>query len=369
MAVRQQDIANRLHLSRSMVSGVLNDTPGVWASAETRARIINTAREMGYLPSAAARSLRSGKTRNVALVFRQPAQHAWFHQYGYVASELASFLRTHSHHLLIEPMVDQEEALAHLRDLARARSCDLVILWGTERDTEPQAQLLENLQMPFVVKGRFERNHPQWPQVDFDHEGMMRSVVDYFAAMGHQRIAYIGYNAEEPFRYRLLEGFQAAMQARTGQASPEAFVYEYGKVGADSREVATATEEWMKFPDAKRPTAIAVGADLDAWEGIEIGLARHGKIIGPEIASGQVAVAGTASSPLRLLFGEGRFLDTEFYGLVGLLCEEALTLLQERANDENAIRRYLPGLQMTPSRRLQTAGVHAVFPPPDSGSG
>src|SRR5690242_21829016 len=73
MAIKLRDIATKLNLSPSLVSGVLNDRAGVWASEETRERIRRTARELGYRPHAAARALRSGKTNTVALVYINPA--------------------------------------------------------------------------------------------------------------------------------------------------------------------------------------------------------------------------------------------------------------------------------------------------------
>jgi LacI family transcriptional regulator len=341
MSVRQQDIADRLQLSRSLVSGILNDKPGVWASPETRRRVRDTARELGYRPSSAARSLRSGKTRTVAFVYQAPDSPAWLHPLGQISAELARFLHGLDHRLLIEPVPTPTQTLAHLEGLARGRACDAVVLWGTERAVEPQAQLLETLGMPFVVKGRFEAAHPHWPQVDFDHEGMVRHLVARFRAQQRRRIAYVGYDADEPFAHCLLQGFRTAL----GPGVDDDLILACsGSVDTVRARVAA----WMRLPRDRQPEAIAVGADLDAWEGIELGLADAGRII----ADSDMPVAGTASPPLRLLFGAGHFFSIEFTALTALLCERALAPLLRGDTPDPQVLRVLPALAPTPTRRL-----------------
>ena len=58
--VTGQDVAERAGVSRATVSYVLNDAPGQPISAETRARVLAAAADLGYTPHAAARQLRTG---------------------------------------------------------------------------------------------------------------------------------------------------------------------------------------------------------------------------------------------------------------------------------------------------------------------
>ena len=60
MSVTSADVARLAGVSRATVSYVVNDTPGQTISAETRENILRIARELGYRPSAHARSLRRG---------------------------------------------------------------------------------------------------------------------------------------------------------------------------------------------------------------------------------------------------------------------------------------------------------------------
>ena len=60
--VTSADVARVSGVSRTTVSYVLNDSPGVSISAETRAHVLATAARLEYRPSAAARTLRRGRS-------------------------------------------------------------------------------------------------------------------------------------------------------------------------------------------------------------------------------------------------------------------------------------------------------------------
>ncbi|MFD6529774.1 LacI family DNA-binding transcriptional regulator [Streptomyces sp. NPDC060184] len=61
------DVARLAGVSRATVSYVLNNNPTMRISEPTRRRVREAARDLGYVPHAAARSLRAGHTRMVLL--------------------------------------------------------------------------------------------------------------------------------------------------------------------------------------------------------------------------------------------------------------------------------------------------------------
>ena len=66
--VTSADVARLSGVSRTTVSYVLNGTAGTSISEATRRRVLDAAAELGYAPSAAARTLRSGRSDLVLCV-------------------------------------------------------------------------------------------------------------------------------------------------------------------------------------------------------------------------------------------------------------------------------------------------------------
>ncbi len=66
-SITSADVARLAGVSRATVSFVLNDTPGHRVSETTRARVRDAARQLGYVPHAAARSLRAGRSNLVLM--------------------------------------------------------------------------------------------------------------------------------------------------------------------------------------------------------------------------------------------------------------------------------------------------------------
>ncbi|QKW10341.1 LacI family DNA-binding transcriptional regulator [Streptomyces sp. NA04227] len=75
------DVARRAGVSRATVSYVLNNVPAVRISEPTRRRVREAARELGYVPHAAARSLRAGQSRMVLMPSPSAPVGALYHRF------------------------------------------------------------------------------------------------------------------------------------------------------------------------------------------------------------------------------------------------------------------------------------------------
>jgi len=67
MPVTAKDVARELGLSQSTVSRILNGDAQYRVAADTRGRVLDTARRLGYQPNAVARSLRRGRTNIIGV--------------------------------------------------------------------------------------------------------------------------------------------------------------------------------------------------------------------------------------------------------------------------------------------------------------
>lgn len=358
MKTRLKDVAKHLNLSPALVSGVLNNRPKVWASAETRSRIVEAARTLNYHPSAAAQALGRGTTSTVGFVYRRLEGSDFRLAYTGLVDVFSAMLQKEGFDLIVSNFASQEEVLAHLEKLARSRSVDAMILWGREQDTEVQGKLLESLGIPFLIKGRFEDRHPHWRQVDFDHEWMMDQAVLHLASQGRTRLAYLGFSLEDSFARALRRGFETSFERTLGR-KPTLIAECQDEVGPNEEVI----DRWLQLPDSERPDGFVIGAGNCAWSALEICLAKRGRCLGQSPES--PGAAGIVSHSFSLMFGNALV----YHGIeLDNLAEEVSPMLTDMltgVDPEPEIFRMRPPLTIAPTLNLFDRGVVL----PTSGAG
>ncbi|GAA0598579.1 LacI family DNA-binding transcriptional regulator [Streptomyces crystallinus] len=179
------DVARLAGVSRATVSYVLNNTSAVRISEPTRVRVREAAQELGYVPHAAARSLRAGRTRIVLL----PSGHIPVGPlYGRFLNELQWALRRLDYTVVQYGSLgmgadDAARAWAELRPVA-------VISLGETELTAQGVELLKRSGARAVVTlgpQRVEGAH----SLLMDQRAIGRCAVDHLVERGHRRIGVV----------------------------------------------------------------------------------------------------------------------------------------------------------------------------------
>jgi len=171
-------------VSRATVSYVLNDVPHSRVGAETRARVLAAAAELGYVPHAPARSLRAGRSNLILLPVRGlpsvgPAADyfraliAALHRLGYEVIFHAD---------REEREVDAPRAWASLRPAG--------IIVEADRLTPAALDTLRSAGMRAILAVG-PTPSPLAPTLVVDHAAVGSCAVSYLTAMGYRRIAAI----------------------------------------------------------------------------------------------------------------------------------------------------------------------------------
>jgi LacI family transcriptional regulator len=125
MSATAKEVAERAGVSISTVSRTLNDKPGI--SAQTRQRVLEAARELRYVPHAAARGLATVRMHNVGFVYRRlpPRLEADF--YTRIMSGVEEELGHRGYHTILAAL-DLPESPCDLRVILDSRVDGLILV-------------------------------------------------------------------------------------------------------------------------------------------------------------------------------------------------------------------------------------------------
>ncbi|MFH8293730.1 LacI family DNA-binding transcriptional regulator [Streptomyces sp. NPDC018059] len=251
-----KDVAARAGVSKGAVSLAFNHKPGV--SEATRERIFTAARELGWAPSATARSLSNRRVDIVGLALCRPARLLGLEPfYMDFISGIESILAERSCSLLLRLVRDLDEEIALYKEWWRGRMIAGAILVDFRED-DPRVPSLQGLGLPAVAVGHPSLTGP-FPAVWTDDASAVAEAVRYLAALGHRRIARVGGPADLG---------HSAIRARAFTAVTRELGLDQERqiaTGFDEKEGARATRTLLLAAD--RPTAIVYDNDIMAVAG------------------------------------------------------------------------------------------------------
>lgn len=201
------DVALAAGVSRATVSFVLNDKPNSRVSDDTRHRVLEAARLLGYTPNTAARSLASGEAVAGLLVASSAADHG------------ATVERT-LNQLLARTVDDGTDAIRHA-DVSSS-GAEAGQLWAKLR---PEAVLAEAARCDaeatevlrlagvraLIVHGT--KPVPYAPTLVIPQRPFGRAAVEHLVALGHRRLAFLMPTAASAMADDRLAGAREAAEA------------------------------------------------------------------------------------------------------------------------------------------------------------
>lgn len=220
--VTLQTIADALGVSRSTVSNAYNKPDQL--TAELRERILAEAAKLGYAgPDAAARSLRSGKTGAIGLLFTESLSYAFSDPYavGFLQG-LAETAERHGTSLLLVP-IDAGLGLSAQTDVERAvrqAVVDGFCLYCIDSQ-HTAVEIIRARGLPMVATDPTELDVPF---VGIDDEAAAIKAGEHLARLGHERIGVVvdRWHGSRPHPPLHLEGPTPIDQVLDLQASVDA---------------------------------------------------------------------------------------------------------------------------------------------------
>jgi DNA-binding LacI/PurR family transcriptional regulator len=184
LPVTARDIARELELSQPTVSRILSGDKRHRVARETRVRVMETAKRLGYQPNSVARSLRRGRT-NIIGVHTSHNYDVRNDFYGTIIGALQHECGGRGLDILLHSALrgsGTEEMFGKLRD----GRIDGLILHASPND--PLVSLLGQSSFPVVsVADQLEG----LPGVICDDAGGMALLIDYLWHLGYRRFVYL----------------------------------------------------------------------------------------------------------------------------------------------------------------------------------
>lgn len=211
-----QEVAEAAGVSTATVSRVLNGNYPV--AAETRRKVEQAVRNLGYVVNAHARALAGSRTRTVGIIVQDiidPFYTFIAHGVQRQAAEDGKLCLVCSTYGVVGGELDLIDALHEQR-------ADAVILVGGgvddpvyRRKLADRARALGREGAWLVLCGR-PALEPGVPAgvVDYDNAGGAHAITDYLLGLGHRRILYVGGPEQLSVHQARVAGFRRAHASR-----------------------------------------------------------------------------------------------------------------------------------------------------------
>lgn len=214
MKVTIEDVVRKSGLSYVTVSRVISNAPNVREA--NRKKVLEAIEELGYVPSAAARTLATGKTNVVAMFVSDIGDYF----FGSIVKEVNDQLLRNGYLLAIS-ICDGEDDAVNTAFLNQNRVDGVILLVPNKENY--YIDILKNQKVPFVVVDNQTIN-TDITSVLADNMTGGYLAVKHLLDLGHTQIGLIG---AAPYGLSTLERQMGAMKALT-EASLQPAAVEHG---------------------------------------------------------------------------------------------------------------------------------------------
>jgi LacI family transcriptional regulator len=244
-----RDVAREARVSTATVSATLNNS--AYVSPDLRARVLAAVEALGYAPSGIAKSLKTGKTKLLALVVADVSNPFFTDLID--AVETAAYDWGYS--LVLCNSDEKFERERNHLNLIRSQRCDGMILTPCGDADDYCSAEIANFPVPTVL---IDRAVEAWPvdSVTLDNVSAALQATNYILDLGHRRIGTISGPEHVSTGADRVAGFRRALAER-GLALDPAHVR-----SGDFREDVAYSATRDMLARKKPPTALYVANNL-----------------------------------------------------------------------------------------------------------
>ncbi len=264
------DIANASGVSKATVSLVLRNNPSI--PERTRERVLQAAKELGYVYNRGAANLRATGSKLIAMAVNDLTN-------PYFAEIVAAMEDSLTEQNRVVIMSNTGESVARQEAFAtvvREYNVDGMLVVPAVGTDISFVETLRSWRMPLVCVSRSIPG-ADVDLVQADHRTGMMSAMAHLIELGHRRIGIISTNEQISTGRQRFEGYRMALSQAGIPLEPRLV-----KAGAPTRDVGMQHMlELLDLPEP--PTAVVCFNDVAAF-GVMLGLRARGLVVGRDIS-------------------------------------------------------------------------------------
>ena len=280
-----KDISAACGVSVATVSKALNNQKDV--SDATKARIKEVAKQMGYVPNSASRSLKIKRTYNLGIVYDEESGRGLTHDFfAQVLDSFKHYAENHGYDItFVNNNPHGSDKMTYL-EKCRYRNFDGVMIACSEYENKQIQEVIDS-EIPSVC---IDYSKEGKSSVMSDNAGGMRDLVKYVYSLGHRRRADIHGTDSYVTRTRVRSFVSTCAELNIGLHD----TYLMESAYMDTKAAFQATQRLLSLD--RPPTCILYPDDIAVIGGLNC-IILSGIIIGEEIS-----VAGYDGVPLGKYF-------------------------------------------------------------------
>lgn len=266
------DLAKKTGFSITTVSKALNNYKDV--SEKTRAKILQAAAEMDYLPNAHAQSLSTKKSWAIGVMFSEANEVGMKHPFfNDIIESFRHATEEHGYDLIFASRNLRNRDMSYLEHF-KHRAVDGIVVICSDRMDEQVQELMQS-DIPIVV---VDMDSANCSVVYSDNTEGARMAVNYLYELGHRHIAHIAGDSSIDAGAARVKGYELAMHALDLPIQP-GYLVNAGFFSVE--EGKQAMEQLLQLPSP--PTAVFVAGDQMAIGAIEA-VHEHGLRVPEDIS-------------------------------------------------------------------------------------
>lgn len=274
------DIAEVLNVSPATVSRGLKDHPGL--RKDTKKRIVETARKMGYQHNTFASNLRRKRTNTIGVIV--PRLNSYF--MSTVIAGMEKVANAEGYNLIIgqsQEIVKKE--IAGVNTMFNSRVDGLMISLSYDTKNTEHFNILLKKQIPLIF---FDRviEHPSCTSIVIDNVRAGYDATVHLIDQGCKRIAYLGGSLTRNVYADRLKGLIMAQKERGIEHDPTLVITN----NLSDQEGAEAAQQFLRMEH--RPDGIFTANDTSG-----VAVVRELKIAGIDVPN-DIAVVGFNNDPI-----------------------------------------------------------------------